>query len=631
MTKTRYFQNCLGVFQGGGCKASAYVGAYKEAANWGVSFSELVGTSAGSIIAAFIAAGATPDDLESIISELDFKKFLSSPTEITNYKPPFGSKALKYIPIKEFKKYHPIITHLGLYNSDKLRKWVDDKLAQLLPNIRRPIKFKDLIIPVHVIVSDIKTKNVEVFGQAESANMDVALAVQYSCNIPIFFQPIELRYVDGGILSNLPSFIFTKNAKNYFNKVLAFSLESEEENNEIDSIVNYGKALLNTAIDGNLELQLSLQENVHIIKVNTGKIRATDFNTINADDIKLLKINAQNAVKNFFTNEISNIKNARNNQDVLLDSFQTNTKITQLLEKNYEEIVIVDDDNQWVYEIFPSLLKWYYDKSKILFITNSSKKGEKHYDFRNRFLQHSGVQIEIVEHLPFKGFIFDGNLREYCRAIILNDNEHFHSKYYEGETDFNVINLMRNQFINLKNENGFIKPTIEMVEDEVLIREIRNVYQYNKPSVNLSMQELNVSDLTFLNKYIRAYKFRQIETIFSSFLKSGIDYFSSAKLILKDDKYTLITPPVVEKTGDKYYVIEGNTRLLFAYKNGIRKVNCIVVNGVTDPLPTDGRYNVKEVILSDKELIGDERYENFDYSNFRKIESSVRNPEKCLK
>lgn len=631
MTKTRYFQNCLGVFQGGGCKASAYVGAYKEAAKWGVSFSELVGTSAGSIIAVFIAAGATPDDLESIISELDFKQFLSSPIEIANYKAPFGSKVLKYIPIKQFQKYHPIITHLGLYNSDKLRKWVDDKLAQLLPNIKRPIKFKDLIIPVHVIVSDIKTKKIEVFGQAESANMDVALAVQYSCNIPIFFQPIDLRYVDGGMLSNLPSYIFSKDVRKYFNKVLAFSLVSEEETTEIDSLIDYGKALLNTAIDGNLELQLSLQENVHIININTGKIRSTDFNTINEDDIKLLKSNAQKAVLNFFTNEITNVKNARNNQNVLFDSFQTNTKITQLLEKKYEEIVIIDDDNQWVYEIFPSLLKWYYDKSKILFITNSNKKGEKHYDFRNRFLQYSGVQIEIVEHLPFKGFIFDGNLREYCRAIIMNDNEHFHSKYYEGETDFKVINLMRNQFNDLKNENILFRPSIEIVEDEVLISEIRKVYQYNKPSVSLSMQELNVTDLTFLNKYIRAYKFRQIETIFNSFKKSGLDYFNSAKLILKDDKYTLITPPVVEKIGDNFYVIEGNTRLVFAYKNGIKRVKCIVVNGVSDPLPAVGNYNVKEVILSDKELIGEERYENFDYSNFRKIESSVRNPEICLK
>lgn len=631
MARTKYFQNCLGVFQGGGCKASAYVGAYKEATKWGVSFSELVGTSAGSIIAVFIAAGASPEDLKSIINELDFNKFLSSPTKIPKYKPPKGFNILKCLPIKSLKKYYPIITHLGLYNSDKLREWLDVKLSQLLPCRNSPIKFKDLIIPVHVVASDIKTKKIEVFGQAESPNMDVSLAVQYSCNIPIFFQPIDLRFVDGGMLSNLPSFIFSKDTTKYFNKVLAFSLESDEESAEIDSIFNYGKALLDTIIDGNLELQLSLQENVHIIKIRTGKIRATDFNTMTADKVNILQDNAMRAVEDFFINEITNVNDSRNNQNVLLDSFQTNTKITQLLEKKYEEIIIIDDDNKWVYDIFPSFLKWFNDETKILFITTSKNQNEKHYSFRNRFLQHSGVQIEIVERLPFKGFVFDGSIREFCRAIIFNDDSHFHSKYYEGETDFNVIKLIRDQIVDIKFESNLLKPSIEMVNDEILIHEIRQVSQYNNPSIVIGMQNLNVSDLIFLNKYIRAYKFRQIEIMFDSFKKSGIEPFKPAKLNLKDGKYTLITPPVVEKIGDKYFVLEGNTRLVYAYKNGCKQINCLVVNGVIDPLPSAGRYKVKEVILSDKEVIGDKRYDNFDYANFRKIESSVRNPERCLK
>jgi predicted acylesterase/phospholipase RssA len=630
MTKTRFFQNCLGVFQGGGCKASAYVGAYKEAVKWGVSFSELVGTSAGSIIAVLIAAGATPEDLEAIINELDFAKFLSPPIHLEGYKAPSGAHLLKRVPIKSIKKYSPIITHLGLYNSNELKIWVDEKLAQLLPEISRPIKFKDLIIPVRVIVSDLKTKNIEIFSQDDSANMDVALAVQYSCNIPIFFQPVDLRYVDGGMLSNLPSFVFSDNGSKHFNKILAFSLESNEDNNGINDIESYGKALLDTAIDGNLELQLALQDNVHFIRIKTGKIKATDFASITTSDIKTLKYNAKVAVNQFFTNELTSIKNARNKQDILIDSFQTNTKITQLLEKNYTEIIIVDSNNVWVYEIFPTLLKWFFDKTKILFVTTIEKKGDKHFDFRNRFLEHCGVQIEFVEQLPFKSFIFDGNSREYCRSIIFSDIKHFHSRYYEGVSDFEVIKLMRNQFSSLLKSIPKVKLSIEEVQEETLIKEIRNVHQYNKPSVNISIQELNAKDLTYLNNYIRAYKYRQIETLFHYFKKSGIDFFDSSKLVLKDEKYTLFTPPVIEKIGDKLFVLEGNTRLVYAYRNGITNIKCIVVNGVTDELPSDGRYNVKEVMLSDKEIIGEERYDNFNYSAFRKIESSVRNPATSL-
>src|SRR5829696_6663712 len=153
--KTKYFQNCLGVFQGGGCKGSAYVGAYKEAVKWGVTFSELVGTSAGSIIAALIGAGATPEELESIINELDFKEFLNPPIKINQYQPPKYSKFVKFIPLNFVRKYQNILTNLGLYNSQYLREWLDNKLAELLPEKTRPIKFKDLIIPTNIVVTDL--------------------------------------------------------------------------------------------------------------------------------------------------------------------------------------------------------------------------------------------------------------------------------------------------------------------------------------------------------------------------------------------------------------------------------------------------------------------------------------------
>ena len=55
MAKTEFFHSCLGVFQGGGCRAAALVGAYEEAVNRGVHFTEVAGTSAGSIIAGGLA------------------------------------------------------------------------------------------------------------------------------------------------------------------------------------------------------------------------------------------------------------------------------------------------------------------------------------------------------------------------------------------------------------------------------------------------------------------------------------------------------------------------------------------------------------------------------------------------
>ncbi|MBO6254127.1 MAG: patatin-like phospholipase family protein, partial [Bacteroidaceae bacterium] len=69
--KVQQFTTCKGVFQGGGCKGFAYVGAYKAAVEAGVVFTEVCGTSAGSIFAAFIAAGATPEQMREIVGRMD--------------------------------------------------------------------------------------------------------------------------------------------------------------------------------------------------------------------------------------------------------------------------------------------------------------------------------------------------------------------------------------------------------------------------------------------------------------------------------------------------------------------------------------------------------------------------------
>lgn len=53
----------FGTFKGGGVKGLAHVGAYKAARDRGIEFVGVSGTSAGSIVAALIAVGYSPDEL----------------------------------------------------------------------------------------------------------------------------------------------------------------------------------------------------------------------------------------------------------------------------------------------------------------------------------------------------------------------------------------------------------------------------------------------------------------------------------------------------------------------------------------------------------------------------------------
>ncbi len=93
------------------------------------------------------------------------------------------------------------------------------------------------------------------------------------------------------MLSNLGTFVFSSRRDRFYNKILAFSLESdyEENNNEIKSFFDYGRTLVNTILDGNLDLQLNIQNDIHIVRINTGNIKATDFDKMTPDIIELLK------------------------------------------------------------------------------------------------------------------------------------------------------------------------------------------------------------------------------------------------------------------------------------------------------------------------------------------------------
>lgn len=635
-TKTKYFQNCLGVFQGGGCRGAAFAGAYEKAVDCGVSFSELVGTSAGSIVATLIGAGAEPKKLCELIKEMSFKDFVEPATLLSSYKPPKYSGLIKYIPNKYTQKYHRIFTHLGLHNSQFINKWMNEQLKKLLPDVRTNVKFRDLIIPTSVVVSDITTKRIKVYGTNETPDEDVADAVQKSCNIPFFFQPLEMRYVDGGILSNLPSIVFENNPNKMFNKILAFSLESDDNTDDLNDLERYSNAVLSTALEGGLDLQLSLQANVQIIKINTGNVYATDFEKIDAKVLDFLIERGKHAVNVFFAHETSNIKISPTQSNISPNLYSTYNLLIQTLENNYNEILIADINTKWMYEMFPTLLKWRGSKTNIYVFIQKSSTDKDHETFRKIFLESIGITVNVLDDLPFRGYIIDGIVQGNCQAVIFNSDSqisHYHSKHYFGIEDFEAIKVLRDRLYYSVEK---IKPNIryDLVIEHAKASDygplLRAIKEYNNDNIDVSVKSVPVENIKFLTKYVLGFKYRQIHTLFDLFAKFGFDPFEPSKLILNDGKFTFITPPVLEYVEGNYYLIEGNTRLLYAYRNNIKNVKCIVIEGVNALRVTTAEHKVSAMILSDKVLTPQERYEGFNHAYFRDIEKAIRDPKTCL-
>jgi NTE family protein len=210
-----------GVFQGGGVKGVALAGALLEFADHGdIAINQWVnvtGTSAGAIIAAYLATGHGPDDLEKLMTRVPYASF-------QDWGPggEFIGGALN------------LARHHGLAHGEAFRKWFDDELGgATFESVRRedatPDKADDPY-RLRLIASDVTQhrmlvppadlSNYKVPGQTAPIDPDafkIANAVRMSMSIPFFFQPVLLEsvetgeactIVDGGILSNFPVWLF---------------------------------------------------------------------------------------------------------------------------------------------------------------------------------------------------------------------------------------------------------------------------------------------------------------------------------------------------------------------------------------------------------------------------------------
>jgi NTE family protein len=203
------------VFEGGGVKGIALIGAAQVVEDAGYSFENLAGTSAGAIVATLLGAGYSSAELKTILMELDFTKFKD--TTLIGRIPLLGPEI-------------EIIKQWGLYRGDYflnlMRRWLSEKMG------KEKVTFRDLILPgssedryrfkVHVVASDISRGRMLVLPEdirpygIEPEDLEVALAVRMSMSIPFFFKPVTLRnlqarncyIVDGGLLSNFPIELF---------------------------------------------------------------------------------------------------------------------------------------------------------------------------------------------------------------------------------------------------------------------------------------------------------------------------------------------------------------------------------------------------------------------------------------
>ena len=331
--KKYHFKNL--VFEGGGVKGIAYVGALEVLDKEGIlkDIKRVAGTSAGAMVAVLVGLGYSTDELKDILWNLEFNSFLDKPVGL------FGK-------IEYLKK------HFGYYKGQYFRDLMANKIEEKTGN--GEITFEDLAKTgkyrdIHLIGSDLTTGFSKVFNAELTPDIKVADAARISMSIPIFFSAIRgvnndgHVYVDGGLLDNYYIKAFDRydfvedktNAReteyyektnetlmkktgstNYYvynKETLGFRLDSKEEiekfrhpdmpmpkKNDIKTLYSYLKALVTTLID--------FQDNVHLHSDDWQRTIYIDSKGVNSVNFGLSESEKWDLVESGITNTIEYLK-----------------------------------------------------------------------------------------------------------------------------------------------------------------------------------------------------------------------------------------------------------------------------------------------------------------------------------
>ena len=633
-----YFQNCFGVFQGGGARAVALAGAYRAAHLEGVRFSGVAGTSAGSIAAVLIGAGANPQFVEDALTKLDFMMLLKPPEPGGAFSarwPALLGRALVPLGLlsENVKAATQVLRYGGLYSSRGIEEWIEERLRELLPGASSPVRFKDLRIPTYVVATNLTTRLPQIWSTESNSEESVSLAVRASASIPVFFQPVvmgSMRLVDGGMLSNLPVTVFGEESRRELRRILAFRLTGESPPRMEWTPGEMTSQLIDTVVNGATALQVDVVKVVSCIDIPTSDIVATDFYRLDSGTVASLIDKGHEATKKFFSREALHLRATKNNADVFLDRDAMFLAIARQTHSLPSEVLIAERDTDWYWRIFPTILFWRVRGVSIrVLLQRASGDAFNLAKERSRRanLAGIGVHVEEIEVLPLQGYVFSRTGSDASSAIVFLPYRLATpvAAMYEGESNQFIIELIQRQLADAFTKwtpGRTFTPSIARSDDSKLCSAIKTgVTQYAPVGVSVSIETIPIKGVRTITKLVKAYKLEQMQHLIELFNEANIPLFASAEVILDGDKRSLMGPPVFELHGDVLIGVEGNTRTYWAHLFQRDAIQAVIVRGVTAQ-PPGSSVDVSDCSLIEYSEKPEITMPGFQYGLFRRIEGA---------
>ncbi|MFD2235162.1 patatin-like phospholipase family protein [Phaeospirillum tilakii] len=610
--KTFYFSNCMAAFEGGGVRGAAYAGAYEAAIEAGVCFSRVAGSSAGSVVAAFVAAGASPASIKRRMLETEFAAFKApARVEAAPFKksglPKFAGFARMFS-----GKWMNAIEAGGMFSTSALHAWVENNLRGVFaeqgrPVPDRPIHFKDLPLPLHIVAADVSQKEPKVWSRETTPDESVALAVQASCAIPVYFQPVTSGtsvLVDGGAVSNLPTHVFPANRGHpgrFSDKTLAFRLRSatSPRASQFEDARAYALGMADTMVTSATHIQQSLQDGVYSVEIETGDILATDFDRMTREVQENLYDNGFQAMRTFVAREREFV--GRHRVASQFDGFDERLLgYVHCFIEARSTIWISDSSTYWLWFIFPALASAIRRGVKVRMVAGPVSLNAREEERRRNLLRAMGCDVQ-ERSISFTGILVDFP-SDAATAVVSSERgavgNDFHYdaekiKIYTSDDDLPVINSLGVSFVEQFDETRSALPeaaaiSIEPMCSDELFAALKTVRHYEQARFDIQELALDTS-LRVCQTRVKEFKLLQVAKLVEELSSTGLELFAPCRYRLPDRSTSIITPPVVEITPQGPVMIEGHTRAFYAARQGRSHLKVVMVDRVRAALPVEPR------------------------------------------
>jgi predicted acylesterase/phospholipase RssA len=617
-----FFRNAVGVFQGGGARAVGLASAVAYAREMGVRFSATAGTSAGSIIAVLISAGLSDEEITQVLQTFRADKIQS----------PLDEPASRWTSMLGFqaglKEAATVYTRKGLYSTTGLRQWLTAVLEEHTSLGGDP-KFGDLFTPCFVVAGDLSTGTPKIFG--ENQEEKVVDAVVASCALPGFFVPPDGRYVDGGVVSNLPAFIFKhlESQSLISSRLLAFRLKGDWDSQPLANGFQVMMAVAGTIVNGNVEIQSSLMGKMPTIVIETGGISTTDFKKLEEPGvIESLMAHGRKAAEQFFAHERDHLISSPMERKVLRDRDELFNAIlsttTALLPT---QIDVWTDDARFAWDLFPFLLHCSLGNIRVSVHLPESMREPHDNDtaYQVRLLEHLCDSVVYDPQTAARAWVFSNEDGHVQCCILLgsrpSEGPRCEATLYRGTADLALLSMIQKLLPpSLRSDEQkrckILTCTFREVEER-----LKRVSQYR--SATMELTDIGLEEVHLMSVRAREYKVLMAEMFAQICRDHQLQVFSPCIVEFHSGKRSLVAPAVAETvTGDKV-LLQGAARAYYSYMEGLTSLPVVVVSNVVEPFPTAQKYPLQRVGLLSRSTIKQTTIPDLDENRFRNIENAM--------